>query len=81
MNVEQWKQRERNATKNWKTYSNRRNWWRGQARIASSDFFRDLYTEKAEREAERARYWQKQTKTARKAWQDQESAQKKGSAK
>lgn len=81
MNVEQWKQRERNAAKNWKTYDNRCNWWLGQARIASSDFYRDLYTEKANREAERARYWKKQTKTARKAWQDQESAQKKGCAK
>jgi hypothetical protein len=81
MNVEQWKQRERNASKKCKTHSDRRNWWRGQARIGSSDFYKKLYTERAEKEAKRARYWRNQMETARKAWQDQELAQKKGSAK
>ena len=81
MNVEQWKQRERNASKKCKTHSDRRNWWRGQARIASSDFFRGLYTERADTEAERARYWRGQMETARKNWKILESAKNEGSAK
>jgi hypothetical protein len=74
--LETLKLRELTFSKKWSTHCARRDWWRGQARIASSDFYRNQYLEKAAKEERYACHWLKQCRSARDQWMDMEHARK-----